>query len=240
MGFKLVSFLLLLEYNPNDFDLQPTGRFAQLGNTVQLALAIARLVSGPDKGPFLLVGGQQALVSLLSFIAGSLIGRLAGNRTIKSPYGPKTRGWLVFATLVQALLTVFAAMCSKFCHQSGVTMMPRGPSWTGGYGLSALALLSASMGLQGSMATPIGAHIAKLVPPFLIYLVFRLPPNFECLNYQHTRGDSIMGMCFPQRMYLLPIPIPTHKGLPFIFFRSNWSMSPSFSAGDCTDYETSA
>lgn len=122
---------------------------------------MARLVSGPDRGPYLLVGGQQALVSLLSFIAGSLFGRLVGNGSPKRPYGPKSRGWLILSTLMQALLTVFAAICSKMCHQNGMASMPRGPSWTGGHGLSALALLSASMGMQGNMATPIGAHLAK-------------------------------------------------------------------------------
>lgn len=76
----------------------------------------------------------------------------------------------MFATLIQAFLTVGAAICSKFCHQSGFSAPYRLPSWTGGYGLSALAFLSASMGLQGSAGSPIGAHISKYA--LLLFLAF--------------------------------------------------------------------
>lgn len=128
-----------------------------LGNTIQLSLAIARLFSGPQQGPEFRMPDRQALVSLVSFLGGSFLGRV-GDR-----YGAKSRGWLAFGTLIQAGLTMASALCAIYAHQSGVTDSRADPSWTDALGFLALAFASASMGLQALLGTRIGAHFATCV-----------------------------------------------------------------------------
>lgn len=125
-----------------------------LGNTIQLSLALARLFSGPGQGAGFLIPDRQALVSLASFLGGSFLGRI-GDR-----YGAKSRGWLAFGTLLQAGLTMAAALCAWRAHQSGLSTSRADPSWTDTLGFLALAFASASMGLKALLGTRIGAHFA--------------------------------------------------------------------------------
>ncbi|KAF8317380.1 hypothetical protein DL93DRAFT_2077004 [Clavulina sp. PMI_390] len=129
----------------------------QTGNTIQLSLALARLFSGEGQTSTFLMPDRQALASLSSFLGGSFFGRL-GDR-----YNPKTRGWLSFATLMQAGLTMAAALCAWKAHQSGFTSSRADPSWTDAYGFLALAFASASMGLQAQVGTRMGSQFATTV-----------------------------------------------------------------------------
>lgn len=51
---------------------------------------------------------RQALVSLLSFLIGTSLGRYGDK------FGAKRRGWTVGATFFQALLLMAAALCAHF------------------------------------------------------------------------------------------------------------------------------
>lgn len=132
---------------------------SKTGNTVQLAIAISRLFSGPNAGPGFQQSDQQALVSLLSFVIGGLIGRLSYVSLFG--FAPQSRRWLFFGTLLQALFTLGGTLCAAFAHQSGFATMRNGLSWTDPLGFSALGFLSASMGLQGVMANHFGSHFGK-------------------------------------------------------------------------------
>ncbi|KAF8318476.1 hypothetical protein DL93DRAFT_2054468 [Clavulina sp. PMI_390] len=166
----------------------------QTGNTVQLALSLARMVSGPDRGTELLIGPQQALISLLGFLAGAFISRMVGNHSANRPYGPKSRGWLMAATLLSACFTIQGAICSKISGESGEASRIKGPSWTGGHGLSALAFLSLSMGVQGAIATPIGAHLANTLAVTALWLNLVTVKGFLKLKFVRWRDERILAL----------------------------------------------
>jgi hypothetical protein len=129
------------------------------GNTIQLSLAVARLFSGPNQHSGFLIPDRQALVSLISFLGGSFLGRL-GDRPILGGKG-KSRGWLSLATLIQAGLTLASALCALTAHESGLAGLTRAElSWTDTRGFLALAFSSASMGLQALIGTKLGSHFA--------------------------------------------------------------------------------
>ncbi|KAJ7574392.1 hypothetical protein C8J56DRAFT_979511, partial [Mycena floridula] len=78
----------------------------QTGNFVQLAPAIARLFEGPRalQDHTFHLADQQALLALVSFNIGILLGRWGGNNS------SHTRLWLFLATCIQSLFTVISAV----------------------------------------------------------------------------------------------------------------------------------
>lgn len=110
-------------------------------DTKQLAIAIARLFGKPRDLTFHLAD-QQALTSLLTFIAGTSIGRI-GDRI-----GPRRRIWLVFGTFLQALLLMIASICLWKSGQASIASSRAVPSWTNALTFVALGFMSASLGLQ--------------------------------------------------------------------------------------------
>lgn len=112
---------------------------------------------------------RQALVSLASFLGGSFLGgRLGDNpssrlypRFLRSAHGgPKSRGWLTMATLIQAGFTLAASLCALYARESGFTGNRAEPSWTNALGFLTLAFASASMGLQALIGTRLGSPFA--------------------------------------------------------------------------------
>ncbi|KAG6829101.1 hypothetical protein H0H93_014595, partial [Arthromyces matolae] len=141
----------------------------QTGNFAQLALALARLFEGPKGFRDLTFhkADQQALCSLISFQAGASVGRL-GDRL-----GPQKRIWLIAGTLLQALLTMAAALALWKSGQSSIASDRGDPSWTNTLTFVALAFMSASLGVQGVLGkrlnTQFGTTSASpllLPPPF--------------------------------------------------------------------------
>ncbi|KAG6864138.1 hypothetical protein C0991_012187 [Blastosporella zonata] len=111
----------------------------------ELALALARLFEGP-KGLRDLTfhrADQQALCSLISFNLGASVGRL-GDRV-----GPLKRTWLIAGTVLQALLTMAAALTIWKSGELGITDRRADPSWNNILSFVALAFMSASLGVQG-------------------------------------------------------------------------------------------
>jgi len=78
--------------------------------------------------------------------------------------GSKTRLWLVGATLLQAILTMGAALVAHFSGE-GSFAGERGepPSWITWRGFVALAMVSASMGVQAGVGVRLGSAFATSV-----------------------------------------------------------------------------
>lgn len=118
----------------------------QTGNIAQLGIAIARNFDPvPHRTYHFMKPDQQAFVSLLSFLAGTSLGRI-GDRI-----GPKRRNWLVLATFLQCLMTMAGALCAHFGGESQFAGERANPSWTNPVSMTCLGFISATIGLQGIM-----------------------------------------------------------------------------------------
>ncbi|KAI0777491.1 hypothetical protein BD413DRAFT_466868 [Trametes elegans] len=131
----------------------------QTGNSVQLALALARLFSGPpgQRDTSFHLADQQALTSVLTFIGGASLGRI-GDRM-----GPKTRAWLFLGTMIQALFTMAAALTAWKSGQASVAEVRGDPAWTNALTFVAIAFMSASLGLQGIMGKRVNTQFATTI-----------------------------------------------------------------------------
>ncbi|KZV80260.1 hypothetical protein EXIGLDRAFT_733362 [Exidia glandulosa HHB12029] len=161
----------------------------QTGNTIQLGLAIARLFSGPVLDTAMRMPDKQALVSLLSFLAGGALGRFT-NIENSSIFGAKKRAWLFLATLASALLTLAGCLFAN-ASNAGVFATDRGePAWTDVFGFLALGCISASMGLQAVVGTRLGSHFATSVVLTTIWVQIMSDPNLFKLNRRMLARDS--------------------------------------------------
>ncbi|KAI0077581.1 hypothetical protein K474DRAFT_1661506, partial [Panus rudis PR-1116 ss-1] len=131
----------------------------QTGNSVQLALALARLFSGPpgQRDTSFHLADQQALTSVITFNAGAAIGRI-GDRI-----GPKTRAWLFLGTFIQALFTMAAAISLWKSGQPSIADDRGDPAWSNALTFVAVGFLSASVGLQGIMGKRVNTQFATTV-----------------------------------------------------------------------------
>ncbi|KAG2129650.1 uncharacterized protein EDB93DRAFT_1182093 [Suillus bovinus] len=128
----------------------------QTGNSVQLALALARLFSGQHDHSFH-IADRQALCSVLTFIFGAFIGRLGDK------LGCKTRLWLSLGTFIQTLFTMAAAIAIWQSHQGSVADARANPAWTSALSFVCVGFLSASMGLQGIMGKRVNTQFTTTV-----------------------------------------------------------------------------
>ncbi|PIL24596.1 hypothetical protein GSI_12480 [Ganoderma sinense ZZ0214-1] len=137
----------------------------QTGNTVQLSIALARLLQ-PNRGPTSFrLSDQHALTSLTCFFAGSFLGRI-GNHL-----GDTTRAWLVLGTFVQTLFTMAAALTAWQSGRASVSpsIAPTEAAWTGATTFVALGFMSASMGLQAIMGKRMNTEYASTVVLTTVY-----------------------------------------------------------------------
>lgn len=128
----------------------------QTGNSVQLALALARLFNGQHDHTFH-IADRQALCSVLTFILGAFIGRLGDK------LGCKTRLWLSLGTFIQALFTAAAAIAIWQSHQGSVADARANPAWTNVASFVCVGFMSASMGLQGIMGKRVNTQFTTTV-----------------------------------------------------------------------------
>ena len=98
---------------------------------------------------------QQALISLLCYLGGGLLGRY-GNRV-----GPTKRAWLVAGTFLQALFTMAAALTVWKGGEPSIASSRGEDAWANALSFASLGLISASMGLQGVMARRITSHFGS-------------------------------------------------------------------------------
>jgi len=144
----------------------------QTGNTIQLALALGRLFTGPY--PRVLgfeTPDQQALCSLLSFLIGAFLGRIG------DAMGSRKRAWLVLGTLIQAGFSLAACLTAYYSGQGSFAGYRGSPTWTSPLGFAALGFASASMGLQAHLGTRLGSQFATTVVLTTIWVQFMGEPK---------------------------------------------------------------
>ncbi|KAI0825920.1 hypothetical protein BC629DRAFT_1254253, partial [Irpex lacteus] len=163
----------------------------QTGNTVQLALALARLFDntfGERDGSFHLPD-KQALTSVLTFIFGAFLGRI-GDRI-----GSKTRLWLFLGTMIQALFTMAAALCIWKSHEASEASLRDEPAWTNALSFATVGFMSASMGLQGIMGKRVNTQFATTIVLTTVWCELMADPNLFRLNrWVISRDHKVIGI----------------------------------------------
>jgi len=162
----------------------------QTGNFAQLALAFARLYNA--EALVVSISDRQALVSLVAFNVGAFLGRL-GDRM-----GPHTRGWLVSGTVAQAALTLIAGICIEQSKQDSIAIVRGEPSWTNGLTFIGLALMAASLGLQGIMAKRLNTHFSTTVVLTAVWIELMSDPHLFYRRRIASRDHKVLalGMLF--------------------------------------------
>ncbi|KAH7921849.1 hypothetical protein BV22DRAFT_1071573 [Leucogyrophana mollusca] len=160
----------------------------QTGNSVQLALAIARLFSGARDFSFHLAD-QQALCSLITFIFGAFIGRIGDKM------GPKSRAWLVLGTMIQTVFTMAAALTIWKSGQGSVADVRDDPAWSNALSFVCIGFMSASMGLQGIMGKRLNTQFTTTVVLTTTWCELMADPKlFEIRRLVISRDHKILAI----------------------------------------------
>ncbi|KZT20879.1 hypothetical protein NEOLEDRAFT_1158450 [Neolentinus lepideus HHB14362 ss-1] len=160
----------------------------QTGNSVQLALAIARLFQPGQTDFSFRPPDRAALVSLLTFIFGAFLGRI-GDRM-----GPKTRAWLFLGTMIQALFTMAAAVCIWQSGNASVASDRGDPAWTAPLAYVALGFMSASLGLQGIIGKRVNGQFATTIVLTTIWCELMADPKLFNKSWVITRDHKIVAI----------------------------------------------
>ncbi|KAI6046647.1 hypothetical protein EDC04DRAFT_2557684 [Pisolithus marmoratus] len=162
----------------------------QTGNSVQLALALARLFNGSRDYSFQLVDGQS-LCSVLSFICGAFIGRLGDK------IGCKTRLWMILGTFIQTLFTMAAAIAIWKSGQRSVSDSRDDPAWTNAVSFVCIGFMSASMGLQGIMGKRLNTQFTTTVVLTTTWCELITEPQlFHFRRLVMSRDHKVMAIVF--------------------------------------------
>ncbi|KAJ8585546.1 hypothetical protein M405DRAFT_796691 [Rhizopogon salebrosus TDB-379] len=160
----------------------------QTGNTIQLALALARLFNGQHDYSFHLAD-QQALCSLITFIFGAFIGRIGDKM------GCKTRAWLTLGTFIQTLFTMAAAIAIWKSGQASVSDARSNPAWSNTLSFVCVGFISASMGLQGIMGKRTNTQFTTTVVLTTTWCELMADPKlFEFRKLVISRDHKIMAI----------------------------------------------
>lgn len=124
---------------------------------MQLAAALARLFSGPDRSTTFHQADRLATASICSFLFGAFLGQI-GDRI-----GPKKRLWVCGATMLQAGFMMGACVCVLVAHEPSYATDRGFVSWTDALGYVTICFTSASMGLQGIVAKRLNSHYGTTV-----------------------------------------------------------------------------
>jgi len=160
----------------------------QTGNTVQLALALARLFSPGNTDFEFQVVDRQALTSVITFILGASLGRI-GDRI-----GAKTRMWLFWGTFIQCLFTMAASLAIWKCDQRSVSLARGEPNWTNALGFVGLGFASASIGLQGIMGKRVNSQFATTVVLTTIWCELMADPKFFVPKHVPSRDHKMISI----------------------------------------------
>jgi hypothetical protein len=187
----------------------------QTGNTLQLAIALARLFQGPPghHDSSFHLADKQALTSLTTFLFGAFLGRI-GDRI-----GAKTRLWLFLGTFFQALLTMGGAIALWQSHQGSVASGRDVPSWTKAGTYACLGLISASMGLQGIMGKRVNTQFATTIVLTTVWCEFMADPKLFVSRPVPSRDHKMLGIAalfiggFCSRAILQAIGSPASLGI---------------------------
>ncbi|KAG0698893.1 hypothetical protein DFH29DRAFT_1081562 [Suillus ampliporus] len=160
----------------------------QTGNSVQLALALARLFNGQHDHSFH-IADQQALCSVLTFILGAFIGRLGDK------LGCKTRLWLSLGTFIQTVFTMAAAIAIWKSNEGSVADARDNPAWTNTLSFVCIGFMSASMGLQGIMGKRTNTQFTTTVVLTTTWCELMADPKlFDIRQLVISRDHKVMAI----------------------------------------------
>jgi len=187
----------------------------QTGNSLQLALALARLFQGSPghRDTSFHIADKQALTSVTTFLFGAFIGRI-GDRI-----GTKTRLWLFLGTLIQALFTMGAAISLWKSGQGSVASIRAEPAWTNARTYVCLGLMSASMGLQGIMGKRLNTQFATTIVLTTVWCELMADPKLFAARRVTSRDYKIIAVSsvfvggFCSRAVLQTIGSPASLGI---------------------------
>ncbi|KAI0337654.1 hypothetical protein BDW22DRAFT_864793 [Trametopsis cervina] len=163
----------------------------QTGNTVQLALALARLFNGPsgERDTSFHLADKQALTSVLTFIFGAFLGRIGDK------IGAKSRLWLFLGTMLQALFTMAAALCIWKSGQPSIADVRSDPAWSNALAFATVGFMSCSMGLQGIMGKRVNTQFATTIVLTTVWCELMADPKLFQLNrLVISRDHKVIGI----------------------------------------------
>jgi len=163
----------------------------QTGNTVQLALALARLFQGPSgqRDTSFHLADKQALTSVLTFIFGAFLGRIGDKM------GAKTRAWLFLGTMLQALFTMAAALCIWQSGEPSTADVRSDPAWTNALAFATVGFMSCSMGLQGIMGKRVNTQFATTIVLTTVWCELMADPKlFHLRRRVISRDHKVIGI----------------------------------------------
>lgn len=155
----------------------------QTGNFAQLGLAIARLWEGHPESLNFHIADQQALCSLIAFMAGAFLGRIGDK------IGPQKRLWLMAGTFLQALLTMAGAVAFYTSGQTGLATDRSGPAWTNVLSFVGLAFISASLGLQGVLGKRMNTSFGTTIVLTTVWVELMTDPSLLNLRKRVATRD---------------------------------------------------
>ncbi|KAJ7756223.1 hypothetical protein B0H16DRAFT_1674768 [Mycena metata] len=190
----------------------------QTGNFAQLALALARLweanPEAPGRDTAFHMADKQALTSLISFALGAFFGRV-GDRI-----GPQKRIWLVGATFLQALLTMGAAIAIWKSGEGSIAAVRGDPSWTNVNTFVGLALMSASLGVQGIVGKRMNTQFTTTIVLTTVWVelvtdprLFKLGERVKTRDHKLIAALSLFLGAFTSRAILAQIGAPCALGI---------------------------
>jgi len=162
----------------------------QTGNFVQLALALARLFSGPKatQDHTFHIADQQALTSLLCFNGGAFIGRWGDH------IGAHKRLWLVIGTMIQTLLTMAAAIAIWQSGELSVADVRDNPSWTNPLSFVCLGFMSMSLGVQGIQGKRLNTQFTTTIVLTTVWVELMSDPRlFNLRQKVKTRDHKLIA-----------------------------------------------
>ncbi|KNZ82148.1 hypothetical protein J132_07733 [Termitomyces sp. J132] len=163
----------------------------QTGNFAQLAIAIARLFEGPIEFRDLTFhrADQQALCSLISFQLGASVGRFG------DWVGPLKRTWLITGTLLQALLTMAAAVTLWKSGELSIADVRDNPSWNNALSFATLAFISASLGVQGILGKRLNTQFGTTIVLTTIWVELASDPRlFKIREKVKSRDHKLFAV----------------------------------------------
>jgi hypothetical protein len=126
---------------------------------------------------------QQALCSLISFNIGAFVGRLGDH------IGPLKRIWLIGGTLLQALLTMAAALTIWKSNSVSIADDRGDPSWTNALTFVGLAFMSASLGVQGILGKRLNTQFGTTIVLTTVWVELMSDPRLFKLKQKVTTRD---------------------------------------------------
>ncbi|KIJ63147.1 hypothetical protein HYDPIDRAFT_29837 [Hydnomerulius pinastri MD-312] len=167
---------------------------SQTGNTIQLSIAVGRLLDDDRAEPdfSFRLSDRLAVCSLVTFLIGGFIGRLGDK------IGCNTRLWMTAGTFIQTIFTMAAAIASWKSGAPTFADAGGGPVWRTPLSFTCLGFMSASMGLQGIMAKRLNTQFSTTVVLTTVWCELIAEPklfNFRRLVVERDHKLMTIAAC---------------------------------------------